>query len=174
VVISAGIRPNLDLAHQGGLETRQGILVDNHLRTSHPDVYAAGDAVEHQGIVYGTWAPSQIQGSAAGRNAAGQVVEFNGLPRSATLKVLGVNLFSIGKISPEDRSEIMIEAEKDGKYACFVFHDQELVGSILLGDTTLATRIKRVIEERQDCTNLLRLNPGVEEIAAFLAERIVD
>ena len=80
VVIATGIRPNSHLARRAGLEVNQGVVVDNLLRTSHPDVYAAGDVAEHRGQVYGIWGPSQYQGSIAGMNMAGGSVEFGGVP----------------------------------------------------------------------------------------------
>ena len=66
VVIATGIRPNSHLARRAGLEVNQGVVVDNLLATSHPNVYAAGDVAEHHGQVYGVWGPSQYQGSIAG------------------------------------------------------------------------------------------------------------
>ena len=71
LVVATGIRSNSYLARTAGLDVDQGIVVDNLLKTSHPDVFAAGDVAEHRGCVYGTWAPSQYQGSIAGMNAAG-------------------------------------------------------------------------------------------------------
>ena len=63
-----------------GLEVNQGIVVNNLLVTSHPDVFAAGDVAEHRGQVYGIWGPAQYQGSIAGMNMAGGCVEFGGVP----------------------------------------------------------------------------------------------
>jgi nitrite reductase (NADH) large subunit len=71
VVVAAGVRPNSSLARQAGLEVNGGVVVNNYLTTSHPDVLAAGDVAEHRGVLYGTWGPAQFQGSIAGMNAAG-------------------------------------------------------------------------------------------------------
>ena len=167
VIISAGVRPNLDAARQAGLAVNQGILVDAAMQTSHPDVYAAGDVAEHQGVLYGTWPPAQIQGTVAGSNAAGQSAEFTSLPRSNSLKVVGIDLFSIGTTSAAAETERVVDAELDGNYYCFVFRDKALVGSILLGDSTLSPKVKKIIEERIDCAALLLQNPDVQEILAF-------
>ena len=156
VVISAGVRSNIDLARQAGLEVKQGILVDSTMKTSHPDVFAAGDAAECRGMLYGLWVPSQVQGTVAGMNAAGQASEFTEIPRSATLKVLGIELFNIGVISPDAATDRVFETEIDGNYYFFVFRDSLLVGSILLGDAALSTKIKKVVEERQDCSGWLQ------------------
>ena len=167
VVISAGIRSNLGLAQQAGLGVRQGIQVDDALRTSHPEIFAAGDAAEHGGTVYGTWAPAQIQGAAAGLSAAGLSAAFRPLPRSNTLKVLGIDLFSIGQIEPTP-AERLVEGEPDGSYACFLFRDSLMVGAILLGDAGPAARVKQLVEERLPCENLLRPGMGAPEIFAEL------
>ncbi len=168
VVISAGVRANLDLARQAGLEVKQGLLVDNWLRTSQSEVYAAGDVAEHRGVLYGTWAPAQMQGSIAGMNAGGQKVEFNGIARATTLKVLGINLFSIGKIAPESAADVCVEAELDGNYYCFVLREGLLAGAILLGDTSLAAKVKKVVDERSDCSCLVQGRCEVKDVLEFL------
>jgi nitrite reductase (NADH) large subunit len=98
VLVATGIRPNSYLGRMADLDVNKGVVVNNMLLTSHPDVFAAGDVAEHHGCVYGTWAPSQYQGSIAGMNAVGSNIEFGGIPQSNALKVLQVELFSIGKI----------------------------------------------------------------------------
>ena len=143
VVIATGIRSNSHLARRAGLEVNQGVVVSNLLATSHPDVFAAGDVAEHHGLVYGIWGPSQYQGSIAGLNLAGGSVEFGGIPRSNTLKVLGLSLFSIGQINPEDASFRTFDREADGRYFRFVFRDNRLVGAVLLEDSTLTATLKR-------------------------------
>jgi nitrite reductase (NADH) large subunit len=171
VIISAGIRSNVELARQAGLKVNQGIVVDSHMNTSHPDVFAAGDAAEYQGIVYGIWGPSQIQGSIAGTNVVGQRAEFKGLPRSNTLKVLGIHLFSVGQISPKDPGDKMIDMELDGNYCCFIFHEQHLVGAILLGDTSLSSKVKMAVENQTDFSDMLSKNPDGKEVLAYLAAK---
>jgi len=167
VVISAGVRANIDLARQAGLEVKQGILVDSTMKTSHADVFAAGDAAEHRGMLYGLWVPSQVQGTVAGMNAAGQASEFAEIPRSATLKVLGIELFNIGVISPDAATDRAFETEIDGNYYFFVFRDNLLVGSILLGNAALSTKIKKVVEEHYDCTEILQKGYDAARIVKF-------
>jgi len=170
VVVATGIRSNSYLARTAGLDVNQGIVVDNLLKTSHPDVFAAGDVAEHHGLVYGTWAPAQYQGSIAGMNAAGANSEFGGIPRSNSLKVLELELFSIGQIEPMDGSYDTIEKQADEQYFRFVFHDSHLVGSILLGDAKLATQVKKAIEGKHDFLGLLTKRPAAGDVLDFLAE----
>jgi nitrite reductase (NADH) large subunit len=173
LILSTGIRSNLEMARQAGLGVNQGVLVDERMQTSHPDVFAAGDVAEYQGVVYGTWAPSMGQGAVAGANALaarGQAAEFAGAPRSNTLKVLGIEMFSTGQIAPQQPGDRLVETKKDGQYACFVFRGERMLGSILLGDTFLATKVKKVVESSQDCAGMLGDDSGPEEIYAFLRE----
>lgn len=164
VVIATGIRANSSLARQAGLEIKHGVVVNNRMTTSHPDVLAAGDVAEHAGVVYGLWIASQAQGKVAGENLAGGSAEFTGLPRSNTLKVLGLDMFSIGQVMPEDASFQVIEQEKDDRYCRFVFHRDRLVGTILLGDMQLMSATKKAVEEKQDCSGLLRRSPSAEAV----------
>lgn len=171
VVIATGIRPNSYLARVAGLEVNQGIIVDDHLSSSHPDVFAAGDVAEHRGKLYGIWGPAQYQGSIAGMNAVGLTAEFGGIPRSNTLKVLGLDLFSLGQVAPEDASFTVIDQELDGKYFCFVFRDTYLVGAILLGDARLTAAVKKAVEGNNDFSDLLRKRPNASEVLETLAQQ---
>lgn len=169
VIVATGIRPNSYLARRAGLEVNKGIVVNNYLASSHPDVLAAGDVAEHRGMLYGSWSASQYQGSLAGMNAAGLSKEFGGIPRSNTLKVLGLDLLSIGQIEPEDGSYQLIEGEADDKYRRFVFRDGNLVGAVLLGDTSITGAVKKAIEGRSDFSGLLTKRPDATDVVGHLA-----
>jgi len=169
VVISTGVRANSYLARLAGLEVDRGIIVNNKLQTSIPGIYAAGDVAEHQGVVYGTWGPSQFQGSIAGLNAAGTPADFAGLPRSNMLKVLGIDMFSVGRIQPEDGSYEVIEGVLNDHYYSFLFHDTHLVGAILLGDTSASAAAKHVVEQRSDCSTILRSTRDLKAVLDYLS-----
>jgi len=171
LVVATGIRSNSYLGRMTGLDVNEGIVVDNLLQTSCPDVFAAGDVAEHHGCVYGTWGPSQYQGSIAGMNAVGANVEFGGIPRSNALKVLRLELFSIGQIEPVDGSYEIIEKEIEGKFFEFVFRDSHLVGAILLGDAGLAAGVKKAVESKLDFSSLLAKHPSAGDVLEFLVEQ---
>jgi nitrite reductase (NADH) large subunit len=168
VVIAAGVRPNSYLVRQAHLEVNKGILVTDTLQTTGKDILAIGDVAEHRGVTYGTWAPAQFQGTIAGMNAVGATIEFAGIPRSHALKVLDFELFSIGQVHPLDGSYQSFAATSGNRYHSFVFHDGQLVGAILLGETGLSAVIKKLIEEKTACADLLSRNPGVSDILSFL------
>lgn len=170
VVIATGVRANSHLARSAGLRVNRGVLVDDMLATSHPDVFAAGDVAEHRGVVYGIWGPAQSQGSIAAMNMATAPTEFGGLPRSNTLKVLGLNMFSIGQITAQDASFREMQWEDEDRYVRFLLQDGRLVGAILLGDIRLAAGVQRAVESRQDLSSFGRNRHGVEELLEFLGK----
>ena len=164
VVIATGVRPNTSIARKTGIEVNNGIIVDNHMRTSHPDIFAAGDAAEHNGQVYGSWAASQFLGGIAALNAVGIPTRFGGLPRSNTVKALGLDLTSIGKFMPEDGSYIVAEEEKESSYVGFAFRDGRMQGAILIGHPELAASAKKAIESRTDFSAVLKSSPSTADI----------
>lgn len=155
VILATGVRPNTAMARRSGIEVGNGIVVDNHMRTSAPDVFAAGDVAEHNGQVYGAWAASQYQGSIAGLNMVGVPTAFGGLPRSNTIKALGLDLTSIGKFTPDDGSYHVVEQQEKTSYELFVFRDGRMVGGILVGHAELASPVRRAVESSQSFADLL-------------------
>ena len=170
VIIATGIRSNTRLAQRAGLAMNRGVLVDDCLTTSHPNVLAAGDVAEHRGTVYGLWGASQFQGSIAGLNAVGRKAEFGGIPRSNALKVLGIDLFSIGVVEPEGSGFHVVDEEAGGRYVRFVFRGDRLVGAILLGETAGAASVKKAIESSVDLGQLVRKEAGAAGIMAGLTQ----
>jgi nitrite reductase (NADH) large subunit len=168
VVITTGVRPNTSLARRMGLTVATGIVVDSRLRTSHPKVYAAGDAAEHNGVLYGLWGASLSQGTIAGLNAAGVDVPFLGMPRTSTLKVLGLDVISIGQFQAQDGSWVVIDGEDEERYRHFVFHDGVMVGAILMGEGALGSATRKAIEGRQSFAALLRRNASADDVVAEL------
>ena len=162
------MRANSYLARLAGLEVDRGIIVNNKLQTSIPGIYAAGDVAEHQGVTYGTWGPSQFQGSMAGLNAAGSHAEFAGIPRSNMLKVLGVDMFSVGRIRPEDGSYDIIDGVLNEHYYYFLFHDTHMVGAILLGDTSASAAAKHAVEQHSDCSPILQGKRDLKAVLDYL------
>ncbi len=146
VVVSTGVRPNSHLARQCDLTVKTGVLVDDAMVTSDMAIFAAGDVAEHRGAVFGIWPTSFAQGRVAGINAAGGRAEHPGLPASHKLKVLDVDLYSIGEFRPGDGSYLVSEYEGDGVYRRLVCRDGKLVGAVLYGDTTLAGEVRQAVE----------------------------
>lgn len=169
VVIAAGDRANSELLEQAGLTVKKGVLVDNFLRTTHPDVYAVGDVAEHDGVRYGAWSPAMYMGKIAGMNAAGIPTEFGGIPRSHLLKVLGKPMLSIGVVKPPDGSYRMIEDHADGGYRMFMFRDGRLLGCLLIGKLKLMKPVRKAVQARWDMKDFLTLETTAAEVAEYLS-----
>ncbi len=169
VVITAGDRANSGLLETAGLTVKKGVLVDNFLRTTHPDIYAAGDTAEHDGVRYGAWAPAMYMGKIAGMNAAGVPTEFGGIPRSHTLKVLGKPMFSIGTVKPADGSFRAVEDYADGGYRMFMFRDGRLVGCLLIGKLKLLKTVRKAVQAGLDMKDFLTLDTTAGGIADYLS-----
>ncbi|MFP3868780.1 MAG: NAD(P)/FAD-dependent oxidoreductase [Desulfobacteraceae bacterium] len=147
VLISAGVRPELTLAKSLGLEIDKGVKVDDAMRTSREDIYAAGDLVEHRGRFYGIWPACLEQGRVAGAAMAGQGAKYEGTVPANTLKVAGIDLMAMGEIDAEDRLESLVSKDQEKKtYRKLVIKDDALVGAILLGDLQGSKEIQEAIK----------------------------
>jgi len=108
---TAGVIPNVELAREAGLEVNRGIVVNNKMQTSDPDIYAAGDAIEVKSIVTGknVWiplaGPANKQGRVAGCNAAGGNLEFKGVVGSSIIKVFDWALAKVGLSETECKDQ---------------------------------------------------------------------
>ncbi|MGG6313610.1 nitrite reductase large subunit NirB [Paenibacillus macerans] len=138
VVMAVGIKPNIELAKEAGLDVGRGIIVNDYLETSAPGVYAVGECAEHRGIAYGLVAPLYEQGSVLAKRLVGvETAGYEGSVTSTKLKVSGVDVFSAGYFNdaPGTRS-LRIQDELEGTYRKIVLQDDRLVGAVLFGDTT--------------------------------------
>jgi nitrite reductase (NADH) large subunit len=142
VVVAAGIRPNVGLARQAGLRVNRGIVVNNHMETSHPDIFAVGECVEHDGVCYGLVAPLIEQGKVLAATITGHKgPAYAGSVQASRLKVMGVDVFSAGAwADAEGTSPVRFEDPGDGVYKKLVVRDGRLAGVILVGDTSQSHR----------------------------------
>jgi len=151
ILISTGIRSNVRLAQKAGLEVNRGVVVDEHLRTSAGDIYAAGDAAEFQGQVYGIIPAALEQAKVAALNMLGEEATYQGTVPSNTLQVVGIDCASIGIIQPpEDEGYQEFRQAEGGVYKKLVLKDGRLVGAILLGDRKDVAPISRLIRREAD------------------------
>ncbi len=155
IIISAGVRPNVELAKAMGIETKNGIIVDDRLETMRKGIFAAGDVAEHRGRCYGIWPAAQKQGEIAGINMSGGDTLYNGTVISNTLKVLGIDLVSSGEIDVERRFESRLKVDRGkGIYKKVVLKDDRIVGCILLGEKKGSVEILSAIEKGIDVSSV--------------------
>lgn len=153
VIISAGIRPNLELAEPLGLENDKGIKVDEYLRTNQTDIYAAGDVAEFRGMPYGIWPAAMEQGQIAGTNMGGGNLVYKGTTMANSLKVVGVDLASAGNIDAENEKESKVFTD-DKIYKKIVMENNQIIGCIMLGDTKDFNKITKAMSEKKDISQV--------------------
>ncbi len=151
-VVAAGVRPNIHLAVEAGLKTDKGIIVDDSLRTSQPCIFAAGDNVQHRDKIYGIIPASFNQARTVAFNIAGHEKEYTGTIPSNTLKVVGVDLTSIGLVTPEEGAaeEFRKVIKEKGIYKKIVIQNGKLVGAIWMGTKQNVNEINRIILQQID------------------------
>jgi nitrite reductase (NADH) large subunit len=154
VVISAGANPRVELAKKLGLECNVGLKVDKSMKTSHPDIYGAGDVIEFEGKTFGIWTAAMEQGRIAGTNISGGNDIYQGTVLSNILKVAGIELASAGEIDEGNRHETRIVAT-DTIYKKAVMDSNRVIGCIMLGDKKNFNRISRAISTGEDITSEL-------------------
>jgi len=136
LLVSAGARSDVALAQRAGLACARGVVVDDHLRTSAPDVYAIGDVAEFQGRVWGIIPAALAQARVAAAQLAGdESVVYTDIVPSTTLKVTGIDVISIGEAIPEapGAMELRSVQPEKGVYTKLVVRDGKVVGAILVG-----------------------------------------
>ena len=150
VIFAAGIRPNVALAKEAGISVNRGVVVDDHLETSAPDVFALGECAEHRGICYGLVEPAYEQARVLARYLAGRDAGYQGSVVATNLKVSGVAVFSAGDFLGEGGSEAIVLSDlKRGTYKKLVIADGRLTGAVLIGDVGDALWYLEMIRNRE-------------------------
>ncbi len=150
VIIATGVRPNTYLAEEAGLKVNRGIDVNRRMQTSDPDIFAAGDAAHCMGKIWAIVPPAQAQARVAAANMAGEESYYEDVTPTTSLKVVGIEVDSIGEVHPEEDqgfTEIRrVDAEHDS-YKKIVLKDGTLVGAIVIGDSELAKELENQIKK---------------------------
>jgi nitrite reductase (NADH) large subunit len=169
VIVAAGVRCNAQLAEDAGLVVDRGVVVDTRMATSDPDIYAAGDTAVYKGYSWAIAPIAQAQARIAAANMAGEEVHYDVVVPSTTLKVIGIDVSSVGYVNPEGDESVEIRKldAVAGTYKKIVLTNGIIVGTIVINDRQLAKDLENRIAARQ---------PMTEEDAAHLvgaAEHLV-
>jgi len=160
VVMAVGIRPNVELAKKSGLEVNRGIVVNDYLQTSDPDIYAVGECAEHREIVYGLVAPLYEQGQVLAKHLAGVPTDpYTGSVTFTSLKVSGVDVYSAGEFRDGGGARaIRILDEAQGIYKKILVRGGRVVGAVLFGDTSDGPKLFSLIRKRADISAFGKLS----------------
>ncbi|MFX1500298.1 MAG: FAD-dependent oxidoreductase [Promethearchaeota archaeon] len=163
ILIQAGITPTTDLAKNAGLNTNRGIIVDEFLQTSEKDIFAVGDCIEYKDQIWGIIPACMEQSKIAAASLLGlKKVDYKGTIPKNTLKIVGLDLTSIGMINPDKEQtggwEILRKADKkDCCYQKLVLKDNKLKGAILFGENKIMSYVYNKMEEDVDKDELKKL-----------------
>lgn len=139
VVIAIGVKPNIELAQQSGLSTDHGILVDEHLQTSVPNIYAAGDVAQGPVLFSSTREVHAIQptavdhGRVAGANMAGRKIVYPGSLSMNVLDVCGLQCASFGQWTSSNAERTVVSNPATRVHRELVWADDHLMGAVFAG-----------------------------------------
>ncbi|MFW6381112.1 MAG: NAD(P)/FAD-dependent oxidoreductase [Bacillota bacterium] len=146
VLLSTGVRSNTELLAETPIHINRAVTVNSRQETNVPGVYAAGDVAEVDGEFYGIWPPAMQQGRVAGRNMAGQQEEFSGFVPSYKLKVVDIDVVSLGQLEAEAGDVVEVDQGQDYYRKVIKNSDGKAVGAILIGE----------VEDKQDIINSVK------------------
>jgi nitrite reductase (NADH) large subunit len=167
LIAATGVMPNLELLHGSGINAHRGISVDEHLQTSVPDIYAAGDCIESpyrltgEKYVHAIFPNAVEQGRVAGMNMAGYMVTYEGADRMNSLKHLGLPILAAG----EKQGERVLQEQRGDQLKTIYLQDSRLVGFQLAGDIKNAGIYHALMTQKYDVSELESqlLNPNFGE-----------
>ncbi len=152
LIAATGVKPNLDFLEGSGIAYDWGITVDEHLKTSDPDVYAAGDVVEApdrltgERYVHAIFPNAVAQGELAGLNLAGFDISYEGADRMNSLKHLGLQVMAVGLKEGDE----VLRAQNNGNLRTIYLQDNRLVGFQLVGDIHPAGIFRSLMNRGED------------------------
>ncbi|MGZ4159626.1 MAG: nitrite reductase large subunit NirB [Neobacillus sp.] len=183
VVMAIGIKSNTAIAKNSGIYVNRGIVVNDYMETSAPNVYAVGECAEHREIVYGLVAPLYEQGKVlAGKICGMESAPYEGSITGTQLKVAGVDLFSAGEIFEDETTKaIKVHNEFDGVYKKILIRKNLIVGVVLYGDTKDSTKLFRMLTKKEDVSGMTSISilqsecgsGGSDDVASMANDELI-
>lgn len=144
IVFGKGIEPNTELLRGSGVRVDRGVVVNQFLETSVPDVYAAGDVVQAYDCIRGepainaVWTNAVEQGKVAGANMAGLHWHYGGATRVNAIEVDGLAVISMGLPRARGEGVEVVERSDDRGYRRLVMKEGRIIGATLVNDLRAA------------------------------------
>ncbi|MDR0820821.1 MAG: FAD-dependent oxidoreductase [Endomicrobium sp.] len=159
LIIAVGVRPNINLAKEAGIKTAKGIIVDEYMRTSVKDIYAAGDCVEsvdmlsNESKVLALWTNASNQGETAGFNMTGTEIKAPAAFAMNAISFFGLQLISAGVIGTSKPDEIVTDSAENKLRRLNISNDK-LVGFVLINYNQRAGIYTALINDRTKLSTL--------------------
>jgi NAD(P)H-nitrite reductase large subunit len=196
VAVALGVRPQKELAAAAGLDCGRGILVDEHLRSSDDDIFAAGDVAEVRHTLTDRrtlevlWSSAVAKGCIAGLNMATEPTHAydTGTPLNCT-RLVGFKVTIIGTVGSGKDSDLeglargdsetwselgeafMVESQSDGARIRLALGASTIAGAVVMGDQALSFPLQEIIEARADVSGI---RASLQEPAAPVADIVQD
>jgi NAD(P)H-nitrite reductase large subunit len=178
VAYAIGIRPCLELVKDTDLALDRGILVDEHLQTNDPDIYAAGDVAQAfdplsgRSVLDSLWNPAREQGHAAGMNMAGRKTAYLKSPPFNVTRLAGLTTTIIGAVGHGKDEDVLGIARGDSEtwrdlpdaivaqsgfdvnHMRLLIGEKTLIGAIVMGDQTLSWPLQKMIAGGADISSI--------------------
>jgi ferredoxin-nitrate reductase len=152
VILAIGTTPNLELAKDCGLDCKRGVVVNERLQTSDPNIFAIGEIAEFEGILYGITAAAEQQAAVVAKFLNGDIASYyQGSLFMNIIKIHGFDLCSIGiSECPDDKmyEEIVFIDKAKRYYKKCIIHQDRLVGTILIGDKSEFQEFRELIANK--------------------------
>ncbi len=185
VAVGIGVKPRMELAKTAGLATERGILTDETLQTSHPDIFAAGDVsqvrdpLSGQSFIDTLWQPAREKGLIAAANMTGMSRSYTKKVAVNVLRLAGVmttiigavgsgvddDLVSVARGSSETWQElpntISMESSTEVNHVRLMIGEKTLLGAMVMGEQKLSLPLQEIISSKVDITPMRHLlQPG--------------
>jgi NAD(P)H-nitrite reductase large subunit len=151
LVAATGLRPNVEFLEGSGIETGWGVLVDDHLCTNVPDIYAAGDVAETfdrltgERYVHAIFPNAVAQAKIVAYNLLGWDMAYEGADNMNSLKHLGLPLMAVGQMEGEE-----LRLRRGGLLRKIYLQDDRIVGFRLTGDVSAAGIYRSLMNRQAD------------------------
>jgi len=152
IVYAIGTIPNIELARQAKLDCRRGVIVNQYLQTSDPNIFAMGEIAEFNNFLYGITSAAEQQADIAVNYILGDLSSvYKGSVLMNILKFKDLNLCSIGMVQFSDKDnsyeEVIFMDMNKHYYKKCIIKDDRLIGAVLLGDKKEFAEFKTLIED---------------------------
>ena len=167
-IACTGVRANAELAEAAELEINRGVIVDDRMQTSDPNIFAVGDVAELPGAVGGLWAIGTAQAAVAVAAMFGQDVTYEAPSTLVSLKMDGIDVKGFGNLEPDyDSEELMDSDEPENIHRRLVVKGGRITGAVFVGPPGTGKDLAQAIQNRADISGVLeRLRNGDWEALA--------